>query len=302
MPLLMQNSELTGLGGPVAFVLSGGAASGAVQVGMLRALAEAGVRPDLVVGTSVGAVNGVMVAADPVSGWEQLAEVWAQIDRAAVLGSNRSLRTWSCLMRTRRHLFETDSLQLLLRDNLPATTFDQLAVPFAAVVTNAATGTTELLGAGHLETALLASAAIPGAFPRVEIDGQMYFDGGVTANVPVRPAFELGAGTVVVLDSATELHEGEPPTTIAGTMQYVVGLMMRSQTSNVMEAERESRVIRLPLATPPGIGVFDFARTEELIDLGYEKTRAFLTEGTVLEEPLGEGDSRVSRGKSTISA
>ena len=263
--------------GPLAFVLSGGAASGAVQVGMLRALAEAGVRPDLIVGTSVGALNGVLVAADPFDQAERLAEIWLGLERGDVLGSNRSLRTWSCLVRTRRHLFEADALAAFLQDNLPVPSFEELAVPFAAVVTKAATGQTSLLQSGHLETALLASTAIPGAFPQVEIGGDLYFDGGVTANVPVRQALDLGAHTVIVLDSAPEPSGYETPTNIAGTIQHALGLMMRAQTSNLVDdGAADGGVIRLPLATPAGIGVFDFDRTPELIERGHSRTAEFL--------------------------
>ena len=262
---------------PLGFALSGGSASGAVQVGMLLALAEVGIRPDLIVGTSVGALNGVLVAADPTDNGEKLAEIWLNLERGDVLGSNRSLRTWSCLVRTRRHLFEADALASFLTSNLPVDSFEELAIPLAAVATRACTGETELLQRGSLTQALLASAAIPGAFPQVEIDGELYFDGGVTANVPVRQAFDLGAATVIVLDSGPEPTSYEPSTNIAGTIQYAVGLMMRSQTSNLLpQLGTEHRVIRLPLATPPGVGVFDFDRTPELIERGHAATADFL--------------------------
>lgn len=274
-------------GGPLAFVLSGGAASGAVQVGMLQALAEAGIRPDLIVGTSVGALNGVLVAADPSDLGSRLADVWLGLERGDVLGSNRSLRTWSCLVRTRRHLFEADALATFLRDNLPVPTFEELSVPFAAVVTKVQTGQTAVLQDGELETALLASTAIPGAFPRVEIDGELYFDGGVTANVPVRQALELGAGTVIVLDSAPEPAEFETPTNIAGTIQHALGLMMRAQTSNLVPDDTpNANVVRLPLATPSGVGVFDFDRTAELIERGNTRTAEFLTDQSSVLRPM----------------
>lgn len=274
-------------GGPLAFVLSGGAASGAVQVGMLQALAQAGIRPDLIVGTSVGALNGVLVAADPSDKADRLAEIWTGLERGDVLGSNRSLRTWSCLVRTRRHLFEADALAAFVHENLPVTSFEELSVPFAAVATKAQSGQTSLLQTGLLETALLASTAIPGAFPQVEIDGELYFDGGVTANVPVRQALDLGARTVIVLDSAPEPTDQETPTNIAGTIQYALGLMMRAQTSNLVpEDAATANVVRLPLATPPGVGVFDFDRTPELIERGHARTAEFLADQPSVLRPM----------------
>ena len=264
---------------PLAFVLSGGSASGAVQVGMLAALTDAGLRPDLIVGTSVGAVNGSLMAASPETGAEKLREIWTGLERADVVGSNRSLRTLSCLVRTRRHLFEADGLKALIREHLPARTFEDLPVSFTAVATNARTGSTALLNEGELEPAVLASAAIPGAFPRVEIDDEWYFDGGVTANVPVRQALQLGAGSLVVLDTAPPATDRELTSNIAGTIQHALSVMMRSQTSNVVDdLVPGERVIRLPAATPDGVGVFDFSRTAELIERGYETTANFLTQ------------------------
>ncbi|MGI9642155.1 MAG: patatin-like phospholipase family protein, partial [Acidimicrobiia bacterium] len=155
---------------PLAFVLSGGAASGATQVGMLLALRDAGVEPDVIVGTSVGAINGAMVAAYPEDGARRLREVWTALDKEGLLGSS-SLRCLPRLVRTRRHLYRADGLRSLIRTHLRVASFAELNVPFVAVATAAGTGTTALLQRGLLEPALLASSAIPGVFPRVEICG-----------------------------------------------------------------------------------------------------------------------------------
>ena len=263
---------------PLAFVLSGGASSGATQVGMLRALRDAGIRPDIVVGTSVGAINGVMVAGAGDGGVDRLREVWAEIDRDEILGSS-SIRCLPRLVRTRRHLFPPDALRALIQRNLPAERFESLPVRFAAVATHVAQGEPTLLITGDLEQALLASAAIPGVFPRVEIDGHWYFDGGVTANIPVRQAVELGARSVVVLDAAPPPAERDQPTNIAETIQYVAGLLMRSQSSaDVSQMRGLCELVQLPRCTPQRIGPFDFSRSHELIELAYARTRQFLLE------------------------
>lgn len=181
------------------------------------------------------------------------------------------------LVRTRRHLFPADALRALIQRNLPAEHFESLPIRFAAVATHVAHGAPTLLVTGDLERALLASAAIPGVFPRVEIDGHWYFDGGVTANIPVRQAVELGARTVVVLDAAPPPTERDQPTNIAETIQCVAGLLMRSQSSaDVSHMRGLCELIELPRCTPHRIGPFDFSRSHELMELAYDRTRRFL--------------------------
>lgn len=267
--------DVASLPRPIAFALGGGAASGASQVGMLRALRDAGVEPDMIVGTSVGAINGAMACAQEW-GVDRLVDVWCDIDKMEILGSS-GIRCLPRLFRTRRHLFPPDALRSLIRRNIPARHFDGLDVAFAAVATHIGRGEATVLRSGDLETALLASAAIPGVFPRVEIDGEWYFDGGVTANLPVRQAIDLGAATVIVLDAAPQAGEREQPANIAETLQYVAGLLMRSQVSCDLAAlGQECHLVTLPRTTPTGIGPFDFSRSRELIELAYRVARTFL--------------------------
>jgi NTE family protein len=113
----------------------------------------------------------------------------------------------------------------------------------------------------------------------VEIDGHWYFDGGVTANIPVRQAMELGARTVVVLDAAPPPAQRDQPANIAETIQYVAGLLMRSQSSaDVSHMRGLCELVELPRCTPQRIGPFDFSRSHELMELAYDRTRRFLME------------------------
>ena len=183
------------------------------------------------------------------------------------------------LVRTRRHLFPSDGLQSLIRTYLRPRTFAELAVPFAAVATAASTGATSLLRRGLLEPALLASAAIPGVFPRVLVGEEWFFDGGLTANVPLRQAFDFGAASALVLNAAPPPGTRQLPTNIAETVQYAVSLMMRNQASahlQLADAASSSPVVRLPQTSPPDVGVFDFSRAADLIDRAYEATATFL--------------------------
>ena len=150
-------------------------------------------------------------------------------------------------------------------------------MPFAAVATRVACGGATLLRNGWLEPALLATAAIPGIFPRVEIDGHWYFDGGVTANLPIRQALDLGAETVVVLNAAPPATDRDLPTNIAETLHYVTTVLMRNQVSADIEHLRERHtILELPRTSPHGLSPFDFSGTAELVDTAYADASAFL--------------------------
>jgi NTE family protein len=181
-----------------AFVLGGGGVLGAHEVGMLRALAEAGVRPDLVIGTSVGAINGAFVAADPDRAADRLAQLWegAHLQRAF---SGTLLGRATRLARSGTHLHEIEPLLRMLDDELPAKDFSDLQLPFSCVAANIEHATAQWFTSGPLAPAVLASCAVPGLLPPVEIDGQHYFDGGLVDSIPVGRAVRLGATTVYVL-------------------------------------------------------------------------------------------------------
>lgn len=181
-----------------AFVLGGGGLLGAHQVGMLRALAEAGISPDLVVGTSIGAVNGALVAADPNGAAARLGELW----RSEVLQQAFSENLWERairLVRSGTHLHSIEPLRRMLTDTLPATEFADLAVPFQCVAASIERATASWFAEGPLVPAVLASCAVPGLLPPVEVGGEHHFDGGLVNSIPVGRAVQLGATSVYVL-------------------------------------------------------------------------------------------------------
>ena len=165
---------------------------------MLRALSEAGIRPDLVVGTSIGAVNGAFVAADPEGAAQRLADLW-QGESLRVVFSETVLGRAVRLARSGTHLHAIDPFRKLLEDKLPVADFANLALPFQCVAASIEQATARWFTSGPVVPAIIASCAVPGLLPPAEIDGVHYFDGGLVDSIPVGRAVALGASTVYVL-------------------------------------------------------------------------------------------------------
>jgi NTE family protein len=185
--------------GPVAFVLGGGGVLGAVEVGMLRALFRAGFRPDLVVGTSIGAVNGALVAADPAeSVTDQLVRLWASPEAAAVYGDSiaRQMRRFAA----RTHLHSPLPLRRLLENELGAqATFEDLKVPFRCCAASIERAAEHWFDSGPLVDAVLASSSVPGLLPPMRIGGEHFVDGGIVNSIPIGEAVRVGAKLIFVL-------------------------------------------------------------------------------------------------------
>ena len=181
-----------------AFVLGGGGILGAHEIGMLRALSEAGIRPDVVVGTSVGAINGALVAADPAKASERLGDLW----QGDALGRAFGETLWGravTLARSGTHLHSIEPLRRVLTEALPGTEFADLALPFHCVAASIERASPRWFTSGPVVPAVLASCAVPGLLPPVEVDGEHFFDGGLVHSIPVGRAVALGARSVYVL-------------------------------------------------------------------------------------------------------
>lgn len=201
-----------------AFVLSGGGARGALQVGALRALLEAGARPDVVVGTSIGAWNGALLARDPTpAGVERLAEVWLTAHPTRVLlglepnGHSPAMAIASSRYATyiaaaqrlaagHPSLYGDVGLRHFAQAAVGEMTFEELAVPLRVIAADITHGRRVVFSTGPIAPAILASSAIPGIFPPVRIGDAVYVDGGVLDNTSVETALALGARRLFILD------------------------------------------------------------------------------------------------------
>ena len=183
-----------------AFVLGGGGVLGAGEVGMLRALLEAGVVPDLVVGTSVGALNGAFLASAPtVATTERLEQVWRELSESGGVFAGSVGERLSTAVRSRTHLHRRGPLRELLATHLPVERIEDLQVPFQCVAAAVERAAEHWFTEGPLVDAVLASAAVPGLLAPVRIGEEHYLDGGRVNSIPVSRAVELGATTVWVL-------------------------------------------------------------------------------------------------------
>jgi NTE family protein len=194
-----------------AFVLGGGGALGAHEVGMLKALLEAGVHPDLVVGTSVGAINGVVVAADPTpAAIERLSDLWSGLGHAGVF-SGSLLERIGTAVRSGTHLHSAGPLRDLLEAHLPVRRLEDLAVPFQCVASSIERAAEHWFAKGPLADAVLASCAVPGLLPPVRVDGEHFVDGGLVNSIPVGRAVALGAREIYVLQVGRVESPLSPP-------------------------------------------------------------------------------------------
>jgi NTE family protein len=194
-----------------AVVLGGGGVLGAVQVGMLRALLEAGVRPDLVVGTSVGAINGAVLAAQPAAEVvDRLEELWRSPDAAEVFAAGAVARLRE-LARTRTAAHSAAPLRRALRAQLGDLRIEDLPVPFQCCAARIEDAAEHWFDRGPVVDAVLASAAVPGLLPPVQVDGWHYLDGGLVDSIPLGRAVELGAQRVFVLQVGRIEQRLEPP-------------------------------------------------------------------------------------------
>jgi NTE family protein len=197
--------------GDVAFVLGGGGILGAHEVGMLRALAESGIEPDLVLGTSVGAINGAFFAAEPTAdGVQHLSKLWRESNLADV-NAGAVLRRITTLARSGTHVESLDHARERLAAELPVHRVEDLRVRFQCVAASIERAAEHWFEAGELADVILASCAVPGILPPVRIGDEHFIDGGIVNSIPVARAVMLGARTIYVLQVGRLEKPLQPP-------------------------------------------------------------------------------------------
>jgi len=262
-----------------AFVLAGGGSFGAVQVGMLRALAARGVRPDMVVGASVGAINGAYFAGAPDDeGVTRLAELWCGLRRSEVFPL-----AWQGvlgLMGTRNFAIDPSGLRRLLENHLPYERLEQARVPVHVVATDLISGGTVRLSEGPVVDAVLASCAIPAVFPAVKLGERYLIDGAVASNTPISVAVELGAARIIVLPTGYACAiPGPPKSAVASALHAVTLLIAHQLLLEFKQYHTHTEIVTVPPLCPLETSPYDFAHARALIERAAAQTEHWLDRG-----------------------
>ena len=260
----------------VAFVFQGGSSLAAVQVGMLRALTEAGIVPDIVVGCSAGAINAVGFARNPTqSGVDELRRMWLKVRRRDVFPmSPRAMLAG--LTGRGDGLVKPTRLQSLLERELRVRELRATTIRAHVVATDATSGNPVVLSEGPAVQALLASSAIPGLLSPVVWGGRPLIDGGISADTPILQAEALGATTSYVLPSLVEAPADGPAAGALPNMLRSLNMLVGRSSANDLAAAR-GEVHMLPVPTLHGVNPLDFRRSAEYIRIGYDSARGWLS-------------------------
>jgi NTE family protein len=264
----------------VAIVLSGGGPLGALQVGALRALFEHGIRPDIVTGTSVGALNAASLAFNPTpEGVAEMERQWRSLGEDDLFPGGRFRASWARMFVRGSKVFESSGLRRMIETTLgPTATIEDALLPLGIVATDLETGAERVFTSGPLTDVVLASAAMPGVYPPVEIEGRMYTDGGVSNNVPIAPAVEMGATTLYVLNSTSHTNQRRP---LVRPMDYFFHAFTLARAQRLTaDIKLYSEKVNLILIPAPTLDFFvPFASMEHtgyLIDASYRHAKKFL--------------------------
>ncbi len=276
---------MTQSGQKTAFVFAGGGSLGAIQVGMLRVLLSAGLQPDFVIGSSVGAINAAYFAGAPNDeGVAKLAQIWSGLRRGDVFPFTFSSAVG--LLRHPDYVVDPRGLRALIENNLPYSRLEEAVIPVHITATDVE-GIAILLSKGSAIDAILASAAIPGVFPTVQIDGQMLMDGAIAINTPIRIAADLGASRIIVLPTGYACALKEPPKGAIARILHAITLLIEWQLIRDLERlAHDIHVCIVPTLCPLDVSPFDFSASQYLIRRAEESTRKWLD---------GSGLSRRSR-------
>src|SRR5262252_211034 len=265
-------------GGKTALVFTGGGSLGAVQVGMLRVLLTSGVQPDFVVGASVGALNASYFAGAPnAQGVATLERIWSGLRRSDIFPL--TLASVFGLLRHPGNVVDPAGLRRVVEMNLPYARLEDALIPLNIMATNQQ-GLSVRLSSGPAIEAILASTAIPGVFPPVDIDGEALMDGAIAANTPLSLAAELGASRIIVLPTGYACALEEPPRRAVGKALHAVTLLIAWQLMHEMDRiPHDIGVHLVPTLCPLAVSPFDFSAATELIERAADTAKKWIDEG-----------------------
>jgi NTE family protein len=278
LPATPSSSSPTGK--PItAFVFAGGGSLGAVQVGMLRALVRHDVKPDMVVGSSVGAMNGAYFAGAPTEdGVERLAAIWRSLRRRDIFPITP--QSLIGLIRRRDFLLGSHGLYRLVHTHLPYRHLEDAKVALHIVATDLLSGEPVVLSHGDAAQAIVASTAIPAAFAPVKFEGRYLADGAITSCTPVKVAVMQGATRLIVLPTGYACAREMPPQGAVANALHALTLLISRQVRGELESLDEAIDFHVAPPLCPLMGSpYDFSQTAELIERAAARTETWIAEG-----------------------
>lgn len=238
-----------------------------------------GLRPDVLIGTSVGAVNAAWVAGRPdYEGVVALGEVWLGLRRQDIFPLSPLTGARGLLGRI-NHFISNDSLRSVLEKHVPFERLEEAAMPIHVVATELKSGRAAVLSSGPAVPALLATTAIPGIFPPVTIGRREYVDGCVASHTPITVAIELGASTIYVLPVGYPWLNREPTNALGMALHALARIVEQKLDAEVEASKGVAHIHVLPALDMTDVSPADFSRTRELIDWGYREARRYISGG-----------------------
>ena len=261
-----------------AFVFAGGGSFGAVQVGMLQSLAAHGITADMVVGSSVGALNGAFYAGDPtLEGVRRLAAIWRGLQRQDVFPL-----TWKTLLGfvlRRDFLITHDGIRKLVDDHIPFRNLQDARLPVHFVTTDIISGDSIVLSEGSTAEAIVASTAIPGAFAPIRYRDHYLADGAISSNTPIRVAVKQGATRLIILPTGHACANQTPPVgALANALHALTLLIARQLVSELENLDPAIEYFVVPPLCPLVGSPYDFSRTSDHIERATRTTDAWLAQ------------------------
>jgi NTE family protein len=267
-----------------AFVFAGGGSFGAIQVGMLHALAAHGITADMVFGSSVGALNCAYYAGMPtIEGIKELEAIWRGLRRRDVF----QVTWWTVLgfIQRKDFLATSEGLRRLIDKHLPYRNLEDAKIPVHIIATDILSGETVVLSKGSAAEAILASVAIPPAFAPVQFERLYLADGAITSNTPVKIAVECGAQRLIVLPTGYACALDAPPAgAVANALHALTLLIARQLLDELEHLDQQVDYFIVPPLCPLTGSPYDFSQTSTLIARAVESTKSWLADGG-LERP-----------------
>ncbi|MHB8588411.1 MAG: patatin-like phospholipase family protein [Candidatus Dormibacteraceae bacterium] len=271
----------------IGFVLTGGASLGAVQVGMLQALARRGIRPDFLIGSSAGALNAAFMAGrDWPASIVELERVWLGLRRHDVFPM-ALMSSLLGLIGRREYVVSRSGVEALIRRNIPDERIEEAAIPWHVMATDVLSGAEVRISRGSVIDALSASIAIPGVFPPVHLGHHYLMDGGIANNAPISHAIDLGAAVVYVLPAGYACGLKKPPGSALGMAIHALSLVLNQKLVESLErCSKKAEVKVVPPLCPVTVSPVDFGHAAELIARARESTARWLGQGEPLRASL----------------